>query len=51
LLAKGQKTELELTHVTAENGSIEANIINQINTLTWEIEHLTIARVGFTDIV
>jgi hypothetical protein len=40
LLAKGQKTEMELTHVTVVNGALKNGIINQINCLISHIQHL-----------
>jgi hypothetical protein len=40
LLVKGQKTEMELTKVTAINGPLENNIINKIKALTAHINHL-----------
>jgi hypothetical protein len=41
LLAKGQKTEMEYTHVTVVNGALKNGVINQINCLTSHIQHLT----------
>jgi hypothetical protein len=40
LLAKGQKTAMELTHVVAANSNIKTNVINQSNILTEQIKHL-----------
>jgi hypothetical protein len=41
LLSKGQKTTLELSHITATNAGIEANLIFQINALLEQIKQLT----------
>jgi chromosome segregation ATPase len=41
LLAKGQKTSMEISSVVAANGALETDVTNRINTLTNLINNLT----------